>query len=64
MLLCLGVTVLLGHAKVNNVYDVGALGAGSTDQKIVRLDVSVNEVLLVNSLNARQLTMLTNGSIW
>jgi hypothetical protein len=51
----LGVSVLLGHTKVDNVDHVLALRARSTDQEVVGLDVSVDQVLLVNGLNSRQL---------
>ena len=52
VLLGLGVTVLLGHAKVDHVDDVGALGAGTTNEEVVGLDVTVDEVLLVDGLDA------------
>ncbi len=55
VLLRLGVTVLLRHTKIDNVDDVGSLGARSSDQEIVGLDISVDEVLLVDGLHARQL---------
>ena len=55
VLLGLGIAVLLGHTKVDNVNDVGALGSGSTDEEVVGLDVSVDEVLLVDGLYPRQL---------
>jgi len=45
------VSVLLGHAKVDDVDDVGGLGAGSANQEVVGLDITVNEVLIVNSLD-------------
>jgi hypothetical protein len=55
VLLRLGVTILLGHAKVDHVDHVGALGARTPDEEVVGLDVPVDEVLLVDSLDARQL---------
>jgi hypothetical protein len=55
VLLGLGVTVLLGHAKVDNVDDVGALGARATDEEVIGLDVTIDEVLLVDGLDARKL---------
>ena len=55
VLLCLGVAVLLRHAEVDDMDDIGSLGAGPADQKIVGFDVAVDQVLLVDSLNARQL---------
>jgi hypothetical protein len=55
VLLGLGVAVLLGHAKVDGVYHVGRLGARSADEKVVGLDVAVDEVLLVDRLDASDL---------
>lgn len=55
VLLRLGITVLLRHAEVDDVDDIGSLGARATNQEVVRLDVTVDEVLLVDSLDARQL---------
>ena len=55
MLLGLGVAVLLGHAKVDNVNNVGTLRTRAADEEIVGLDVSVNQVLLMDGLDSRQL---------
>jgi hypothetical protein len=55
VLLCLGVAVLLGHAEVDNVDNVGALGAWTADEEVVGLDVPVDEVLLVDGLHPGQL---------
>ena len=45
MLLGLWVTVLLGHAEVDQM-DVVCVGlAGPTDQEVVRLDVTVDQVM-------------------
>lgn len=54
MLLCLWVTVLLGHTEVNDVDNVRDLAVGSANEEVVRLDVAVDQVLLVDCLNARQ----------
>jgi hypothetical protein len=59
VLLCLGVTVLLGHTKVHDVNYISALGAWSADEEVVRLDVAVDEVLLVNGLYSRQLYLVS-----
>jgi hypothetical protein len=56
VLLRLGIAVLLGHAEINNMDDVGCLGAGTTDKKVVGFDVTIDEVLLVDCLDARQLS--------
>jgi len=54
VLLGLGVTVLLGHAEVDDVDNVRVLAVGTTDEEVVRLDVTVDEVLLVDGLYAGQ----------
>jgi hypothetical protein len=36
--------------------DVLSLGTGPSDQEVVRLDVTVDEILLMNRLNPRDLT--------
>ena len=51
----LWVAVLLGHAKVNGVDDISRLGPCSADKEVVWLDIAVDEVLLVDSLDSRQL---------
>jgi hypothetical protein len=51
VLLRLGVTVLLSHTEVHDVDYVSTLRAWSADKEVVRLDVAVDEVLLVNGLN-------------
>ena len=48
VLLSLWVTGLLGHAKVHDVYYACILGRRTPNQKIVRLNVAVDEVVLVN----------------
>jgi hypothetical protein len=55
VLLRLGIAVLLGHAEVDDVDDVSALGAGAANKEVVGLDVAVDEVLLVDGLDTRQL---------
>jgi hypothetical protein len=54
VLLRLRVTVLLGHAEVDDVDNVGSLGAGAADKEVVGLDVAVDQVLLMDCLHARQ----------
>ena len=55
VLLRLGVAVLLGHSKVDDVDDVGDLGLGAADEEVVGLDVAVDEVLFVDRLDPREL---------
>lgn len=55
MLLCLRISVLLGHTKVDQENIVGGLSAWLADQKVVWLDITVNEIMVVNGLNTSQL---------
>lgn len=55
----LGISILFRHTKVDNVDGVCTLCAGSTDKEVVRFDISVDEVSLVDSLDSGQ---LKNGS--
>ena len=55
VLLRLGIAVLLGHSEVDNVNDILRLRVRSAYEEIVGLDVSVDEVLLVDGLYPRQL---------
>ena len=55
VLLGLGVTVLLGHAEIDDMDDVGGLGRRAADEEVVRLDIAVDQVLLMNCLHARKL---------
>lgn len=54
MLLRLGVAILLGHAKIDNVDDVGGLSSRSANKEVVGLDVTVDQILLVDSLDSRE----------
>lgn len=55
VLLGFGVSVLLGHAEVDDVDNVGRFRVGTSDEEIVRLDVAIDEVLFVDGLYSRQL---------
>ena len=48
----LGVSVLLGHAKIHDVDDIGRFRVGSPDKEVVGFDVSIDEILLVDSLHS------------
>lgn len=54
VLLGLGVTVLLSHAEVDDVDNVRVLAVGTTNEEVVRLDITVDEVLLVDGLYTGQ----------
>ena len=55
MLLSFGVTVLLGHAKVDDMDQVGVFRMRFSNQKVVGLDISVDQILFVDRLDATQL---------
>lgn len=58
VLLGLRIAVLLSHAEIDDMDDIGGLGAGPTDEEIVGLDIAVYEVLLVDCLDAGELLPL------
>lgn len=55
VLLCFRVSVLLCHAKIDKENIVSGLSAGLADQKVVWLNITVNEVVIVNGLNTSKL---------
>lgn len=61
MLFGLWVAVLLGHAKVDHMDQVGVFGVGLSSQKVVWLDITVDQVLFVDCLHPRQLCVLKRG---
>ena len=50
MLLCLWVAILLCHAEVDDMNDAQRLAARPPNQEIIRLDIAVNQILLVDCL--------------
>lgn len=58
----LGVDVLFGQAKVNDVDNMFLLVPLSSDEKVLRFYVSVDEVLGVHVLHPRNLTRNNNPS--
>lgn len=58
MLFRLWVTILFCHAEINHVDNICSFRIRSSDQEVVRLDVAVDEVLLVDGLYAGQLCVL------
>lgn len=54
MLLGSGVSVLLGHTKINNVNDVGGFRARAANEKVVGFDITVDEVSLMDGLDSGQ----------
>lgn len=57
MLLCLGISVLLCHAKVNEIHHVGMGCARSANEEIVWFDVSVDQVVLMNAFYSCNLSI-------
>lgn len=55
VLLRFWITVLLGHTKVDDMNDVGGLGIRAADEEVVGLDITVDQIFLVNRLDAREL---------
>ena len=55
VLFSLRVAILLGHSEINNVNDIGSLGGWATDQEVIRLNIAVDQILLVDCLDAGQL---------
>lgn len=53
VLLGSGVTVLLCHAKIDHVNQVGTGGVGSPNKEVVGLDVTIDERALVDGLHPR-----------
>lgn len=59
VLLGLRVAVLLRHTKVNDMNHVRRLRAWSANEEVVWLDVTVDEVLLVDGLYSRKLAAVS-----
>ena len=57
VLLGLGIAILLCHTEIDDVDHIGTLGARSTDEEVVGLDIAVDQVLLVDGLHPRQLVL-------
>jgi hypothetical protein len=57
VLLGFGISVLLGHAKVDDVNHIGSLGSRSSDEEVVRLDIAIDQILFVDCLDTRKLIM-------
>lgn len=55
VLLGLGIPVLLRHTEIDDVNYISGLGSGPADEEVVGLNITVNEVLLVDGLHPRQL---------
>lgn len=58
MLFSFRVSILLCHAEVDHMNDVSSLGTRPTDQEIVRFDIAIDEIFLVNRLDSRKLGLV------
>lgn len=52
MLLGLWVSVLFGHSEIDDMDDIGGFGTGASDKEVVGLDVSVDQVAVMNRLHS------------
>lgn len=52
MLLCLWIPILLSHTEVDNVNNISCLSAWSADQEVVWLDISIDQIPLMDSLDS------------
>jgi len=52
VLLGFRVSILLSHAKVDHVNDIDGFRIRSPNEEVIRLDVAVDEILLVDGLNS------------
>jgi hypothetical protein len=55
VLFSFGIAVLLGHTEINDMDHIGRLAAWTSDEEVVWLDISVDQVLLMDSLDTGKL---------
>lgn len=58
VLLGLGIPVLLGHTKVDDMNHICSLGARPSDEEVVWFDIAIDQILFVDCLDARKLVMV------
>lgn len=63
VLLRLGISVLFGHAEVDDMDNIGDLGVRTADKEVVGFDVPIDHVLLVDRLYSRQLENIRTGFV-
>lgn len=59
----LGISVLFGHAEVDDMDNIGDLGVRAADKEVVGFDVPIDHVLLVDRLHSRQLASIRTGFV-
>lgn len=62
VLLRLGISVLFGHAKVDDMDNIGDLGVRTANEEVVGFDIPIDHVLFVDRLHSRQLDSIRTGS--
>lgn len=55
MLLCLGISILLSHTKIDQVYCVGIRGSLSTNKKVVWFNITVYQIVIMDTLDTSNL---------
>jgi hypothetical protein len=63
VLLRLRVAVLLGHTEVDDVNHISGFSAWPSDEEVVGFDVSVDEVLFVDRLDAGKLSDISGKTL-
>jgi hypothetical protein len=58
----LGIPVLLGHSEIDDMDDILPLGSRTSDQEVVGLDITVDQVLLVDGLDPGDLSSMTSSA--
>lgn len=59
MLLGLWISVLFRHAKIDHMDDISRLAVRPADEKIIWLDITVDEIFFVDCLDSGQLTQIS-----
>jgi hypothetical protein len=59
----LRIPVLLGHSEIDNMDDILPLGGRTSDQEVVGLDITVDQVLLVDGLDPGDLSSVTSSTM-
>lgn len=55
MLFRLWVSILFSHSEIDNMDDIGSFCSRTTNQEIIGLDISVDEIFFVDCLDAGEL---------
>lgn len=55
MLLCFRISILFSHSKIDDMNDICSFCPWTSDEEIIWLDIAVDEILFVDSLDAGEL---------